>query len=430
MTYNEAIQYLYGLQLFGARPGLENTFALAALAGKPQARLRFIHVAGTNGKGSTCAMLESIYRTAGLKVGLFTSPHLVSFGERIQVNRQPINETDITRLTKQLQDWMQQFPQDSHPTFFEAVTVMALLYFEEQKCDLVIWETGLGGRLDATNIVTPLASVITNIQFDHQAWLGDTLARIASEKAGIIKPNVPVISAVDDPAAFRVLFETARQNHAPFWLITWAQTERPPVSEIRLPFFGEHQRLNAAVAVYAVKAVNPIIPVDDSCIQIGLSSAFWPGRMQLVEKPGGKHYLLDGAHNIAGARALSRAVKSYFAVRTPTLILGILKDKDCTAICHALAPLGTRILLVPVQSHRTEAPAALVTACQTANPAAEVLVCDSLQDGINRASQDEFVIITGSLYLIGEAMELLDLAPNKPANERGLNEWNAVRKTP
>src|SRR5688572_30712400 len=167
MTYPDAIKFLYDLQLFGAKFGLENTFKLAALAGNPQEKLRFIHVAGTNGKGSTCAMLESIYRAAGLRVGLFTSPHLVSFAERIQVNRQVASESDIVRLVAAVQPLLKQFPAAAHPTFFEVVTVMALKYFGEQKCDLVIWETGMGGRLDATNIVTPLASVITNVALDH-----------------------------------------------------------------------------------------------------------------------------------------------------------------------------------------------------------------------------------------------------------------------
>ena len=160
MTYTESIQFLYDLRFFGAKFGLENTLRLAELAGRPQDRLRFIHVAGTNGKGSTCALLESMYRAAGWRVGLYTSPHLVAFGERIQVNRRPISEADVVRLVDELQPFFQTFPAGHHPTFFEAVTVMALKYFAEQACDLVIWETGLGGRLDATNIVTPLASVI------------------------------------------------------------------------------------------------------------------------------------------------------------------------------------------------------------------------------------------------------------------------------
>src|ERR1044071_9287449 len=205
MSYQQAIEYLYSLRLFGAKLGLENTLRLAQLAGNPQDRLRFIHVAGTNGKGSTCAMLESICRQAGLRPGLFTSPHLVTFCERIQVNRGKIPEPEVVRLVAEMKQFITQFPATGHPTFFEVVTVMALKYFADQKSDIVIWETGLGGRLDATNIVTPLASVITNIAYDHQEWLGDTLEKIAFEKAGIIKSGVPVVVGPAASDALKVI---------------------------------------------------------------------------------------------------------------------------------------------------------------------------------------------------------------------------------
>ncbi|MGH7979929.1 MAG: bifunctional folylpolyglutamate synthase/dihydrofolate synthase, partial [Limisphaerales bacterium] len=215
MTYQAAIQYLYGLRLFGAKLGLENTRKLAALAGHPERRLRFIHLAGTNGKGSTCAMLESIYRQAGLRTGLFVSPHLVSFRERIQIGRELISERDVVRWVEKFQALLAEFPDDQHPTFFEVVTVMALDFFAEKRCDLVIWETGLGGRLDATNIVTPLACAITNIALDHQQWLGDTLEKIAFEKAGILKPGIPVATAADEPEALNVIRNVANQKKAP-----------------------------------------------------------------------------------------------------------------------------------------------------------------------------------------------------------------------
>src|SRR5580692_11299543 len=246
-AYAEAIQFLYGLQIFGANFGLEKTLKLAALAGNPQEKLRFIHVAGTNGKGSTCAMLESIYRAAGLRVGLFTSPHLVSFRERIQVNRQLIPENELVRLVEEIQPLLKQFPADNHLTLFEVVTVMALKFFAEQKCDLVIWETGLGGRLDATNIVTPLASVITNIALDHQQWLGDTLEKIAAEKAGIIKPGIPVITAAEPPA-LGVIEAVARAENAPLTKIKPVAI-LPRQSDLiaSLPLAGDHQKLNAAL---------------------------------------------------------------------------------------------------------------------------------------------------------------------------------------
>jgi dihydrofolate synthase/folylpolyglutamate synthase len=449
MTYAEAIQFLYGLRLFGAKFGLENTFKLAALAGNPQDRLRFIHVAGTNGKGSTCAMLESIYRTAGLRAGLFTSPHLVSFRERIQVNRRLISEADVVRLVEELQPWLKQFSADHHPTFFEVVTVMALKFFAEQKCDLVIWETGLGGRLDATNIVNPLASVITNIQFDHQQWLGDTLAKIATEKAGIIKPGVPVITTADEPEALAVIEKTAREKNAPLVKVGQASSLSPSEETKKLetgklpvlPLPGAHQLINAALTLATVETLQGKIPVSAAAIRTGLESVNWPGRLQLVTLPNGQRILLDGAHNVAGAKALREALSGGTLKRelqragsetgAPpklTLILGVLQDKDWPHICKILAPMAARIFTVPVASERTADARELAAACRAANPAAEIAACDSLRRALDRAASDRFVVVTGSLYLVGEALELLGLSP-ATGDERALNEWN-VRPQP
>ncbi|MGB7746153.1 MAG: folylpolyglutamate synthase/dihydrofolate synthase family protein [Verrucomicrobiia bacterium] len=453
MTYSEAIQFLYGLRLFGAKFGLENTFKLAALAGNPQDRLRFIHVAGTNGKGSTCAMLESIYRAAGLRVGLFTSPHLVSFRERIQVNRRLIPEAEVVRLVEELQPLLKQFPADHHPTFFEVVTVMALKFFAEQKCDLTIWETGLGGRLDATNIVTPLASVITNIQFDHQQWLGDTLKKIAAEKAGIIKPGVPVITAADEPEVLAVIEKIAREKNAP--VIKTGQASRlSPSEETKkletgkmpvLPLAGEHQKANAALALATVKMLQNKIRVSDEALRNGLATVNWPGRLQLVHTESGQDFLLDGAHNVASAKALREALSSWsssFSLSNGmlkrglqravpeagapggiTFILGVLQDKDWRHICETLAPMAARIFTVPVASERTADAHELAAACCAANSAAKIAACDSLRRALDRAAGDRFVVVTGSLYLVGEALELLGLSP-ATGEERALNEWS------
>ena len=426
MTYPEAIQFLYSLRWFGAKFGLANTRKLAALAGNPQARLRFIHVAGTNGKGSTCAMLESIYRAAGLRVGLFTSPHLVAFGERIQVNRQLIPEADISRWVAEMQPLLRQFPAEEHPTFFEVVTVMALSYFAARECDLVIWETGLGGRLDATNIVTPLASLITNIQYDHQQYLGETLASIAAEKAGIVKPGVPVITSTNAPAAIQVIAQAAREHRASLTLVTEVDTRHRPLDTIQLPLLGQHQRMNAAVALAAVRTLAQQIPVAEAAMQEGLSRVHWPGRLQLAQLPSGQRVLLDGAHNVNGAEMLAAALKEYFPGVRPTLVLGILRDKDWVHMCDILAPLSGRVLLVPVHSERTAEPHGLADACHRANQSASVTEHPSLAAALTAASGDDFVVIAGSLYLIGEAMELLHLSAVKGANERGLNEWGAV----
>jgi dihydrofolate synthase/folylpolyglutamate synthase len=425
--YPEAIQFLYDLRLFGAKFGLENTFKLAALAGNPQDRLRFIHVAGTNGKGSTCAILESIYRAAGLRTGLFTSPHLVSFRERIQVNRQLISEAEVVRLVGELQPLLKQFPADHHPTFFEVVTVMALKFFAEQKCDLVIWETGLGGQLDATNIVTPLAGVITNIAFDHQQWLGDTLEKIAAEKAGIIKPGLPVLTAADEPKALAVIEKIAREKNAP--LIKVAQASRLSAAETAaLPLMGDHQQLNAALAAATAETLQNKIPVSDAAVRAGLETVQWPGRMQLIQKPGSQKILLDGAHNGAGAKALLSALGKNFPTARQTLILGVLQDKDWPQICRMLAPPVARIFTVPVASERAADARELAAACRAANPAAEIAACDSLRMALDQAANDRFVVVTGSLYLVGEALELLGLSP-ATGGERALNEWS-VRPQP
>ncbi len=425
MTYSDAIEFLYGLRWFGAKLGLDNTFKLAALAGNPQQQLRFIHVAGTNGKGSTCAMLESIYRAAGLRVGLFTSPHLVAFGERIQVDRQNISEGEVSRLVQELQPLLGQFAHEQHPTFFEVVTVMALRYFAARKCDLVIWETGLGGRLDSTNIVTPLASVITNIQYDHQKWLGETLPSIAAEKAGIIKPGVPVITGTAAAEGLAVIQETARKLKAPLTRVLPEALGQPPLDSLRLPLLGQHQRMNAAVALATVRSLAATLPVGEQAVRDGLLRLHWPGRLQLVERPSGQRILLDGAHNIGGAETLVAALREYFPKTKPALVLGILQDKDWSAMCQMLAPLAGHILLVPVHSERTAEPHGLAEVCHRANPQAQVRECPSLEAALSDTAQDAFVVIAGSLYLIGEAMELLDLSPAKANGERGLNEWSA-----
>ena len=433
MTYADAIQFLYGLRLFGAKLGLENTFRLAELAGNPQKALRFVHIAGTNGKGSTCAMLESIYRASGLRVGLFTSPHLISFSERIQVNRKSIPEGDVARLVKEMRILLGQAwgnlnadhaatQAGGHPTFFEVVTVMALRYFAEQRCDLVIWETGLGGRLDATNIVTPLASVITNIAYDHEKWLGADLASIAGEKAGIIKHGVPVVTGAEELQTLDVIRRVARKQAAPITVVS-REEMLPVLDKIQLSLSGEHQRVNAAIAVTTIQVLQPQIAVSEAAIHTGLAKVQWPGRLQIIEKPGQK-ILLDGAHNVAGAQALATAIQEYFPGKKPALILGVLEDKNWEGICKVLAPLASRVFAVPVSSERAADPAELKEACQKANPSAESKLFVSLSEALDAASEEPFVVITGSLYLVGEALQFLQGFSASMHDERALNEWS------
>jgi dihydrofolate synthase / folylpolyglutamate synthase len=410
MTYTDAIRFLYELRVFGAKFGLENALKLAALAGNPQDKLRFIHVAGTNGKGSTCAMLEGIYRAAGLRVGLFTSPHLVSFAERIQVNRRFISELDVVRSVMKIEPM-----------------VMALGHFAGQNCDLVIWETGLGGRLDATNIVTPLASVITNIGIEHSEWLGDTFEKIAREKAGIIKTGLPVITAAKPGEGLEVVTSIAREKCAPLTVVDATGTNRAPLDQLALPLHGPHQRLNAATALATVQALAGQIPVPEEALKKGLATVQWPGRMQRVQTGSGRTILLDGAHNPAGAEALRAALEAEFPDAKPTMIFGVFRDKDSGSMCRSLAPLAGRILLTPVHTDRTEDPVKLVHACRESNPRAVVEVCASLSEALTKSSGDCFLFIAGSLYLVGEAMELLQLVAAPPDDEKRLNEWSGKR---
>jgi dihydrofolate synthase/folylpolyglutamate synthase len=287
----------------------------------------------------------------------------------------------------------------------------------------VIWETGMGGRLDATNIVTPLASVITNVQFDHQQWLGNTFAEIAAEKAGIIKPGVAVITAADVPEALAIIERTAREKNAPLAVVTTDGAQSRRAGALVLPLPGAHQQLNAALAIGTVEALRDKVPVNDETMRTGLETVQWPGRLQLVKANSGQTILLDGAHNAASADALRAALRNYFPNRTPTLVLGVLEDKDWQHMCRTLAPLAGDIFLVPVPNERTAAPEALLEPCRKANPAAQVIACPSLADALKEAANDSFVVVTGSLYLVGEAMELLKIPPVTAMDERGLNEW-------
>ncbi len=427
MTYSDAIQFLYDLRLFGAKFGLENTRKLAALVGKPQDRLRFIHVAGTNGKGSVCAMLESVYRAAGLRTGLFTSPHLVSFAERIQVNRHLIPNEEVVRLVGEIKPLLTQFPDELHPTFFEVVTVMALQYFAEQRCDLVLLETGLGGRLDASNIVTPLASVITNIGREHQQWLGDTFEEIAAEKAGIIKPGVPVITAANPGEGLEVIAATARRHQSLLTVVDDPHTRQAPLDSIRLPLVGHHQLLNAATAIATARQLAGQIPVSDDALRHGLATVYWPGRLQHVQTDSGRVLILDAAHNPAGSEALRLALEEELPNGRPTLVFGVFQDKDWRSMCRQLVPLSGRVVLVPVHSDRSENPAELAPYCREINPNVPITVCASLREAMSQTASESQVVVTGSVYLVGEAMELLRLAPAPPDDERCLNEWTAKR---
>ena len=420
VTYEQTIEYLYGIQLFGIKLGLQNVRALLSLMGNPHQTPplagRFIHIAGTNGKGSVAAMCNAIGQRAGLRVGLYTSPHLVSFCERIQVNNQPIPEMDVVRLVDEMRPLMQQvaeMPDHAHPTFFEAITAMALRYFHECRCELVVWETGMGGRLDATNIVTPLVSVITNVQNDHAAYLGDTIPKIASEKAGVIKPGVPVVTAADG-AALDVIAQAAANERAPLTVVRpgdyqllsddlCSQRMRVCGIECAVPLLGAHQTVNAATAVTAVRLA---LKTPDEIIRRGLARTRWPGRFHVLT--GEPTVVLDGAHNPAAADVLAATLDRHFHERPLTLILGILRDKDREGICRALVPRATQVLTVRVPSERTTSPAELAEICRRTVPGVPVHNANTVAAALEECAEcDGVVLVAGSLYLVGETLALV-----------------------
>lgn len=426
MTYTEAIEFLYGLRWFGAKLGLENPRRLAAMAGHPERQLRFLHVAGTNGKGSVCAFLESVYRHAGYRVGLYTSPHLVRFGERIQINRRPIAESEVARLVEQIQPWLPQFPRDHHPTFFEVVTIMALIHFAEHNCDVVIWETGMGGRLDATNIVTPLASLITNIDYDHQRWLGFTLREIATEKAGILKPGVPALTATDAPEALEVIRARALSLGCPLWIVGPEAAQEPWLQRLALPLPGEHQRRNAALVAATVQVLNHELPVSTQALHDGLTRTWWPGRFQRVPLPQGPELILDGAHNVGAMRAFCATLRAQYPAAHPVFIMGVMADKDLEGILREVVNVAGRVVCVPVRSDRSADPAQLAEIGRRIAPGLLFETYPSLEAALQSVRTEALAVVTGSLYLVGEAIEQLGLAGTPSRDEKDLNTWTTA----
>lgn len=394
--FQENLAWLYSLQRFGIKLGLENAHRLIAdfnlASARPRPRL--IHVAGTNGKGSVCAMIDSICRQAGYRTGLFTSPHLITFRERIRVNGEMISEegaaAGLAELRELIAGW------NPHPTFFEITTALALRHFDAEKLDLIILETGLGGRLDATNAAPADVAVITPIGFDHQKWLGETMAEIAAEKAGIIKPNRPVVSAAQDPEAQKVIVERARECGAPVTFITESYDASP------IALRGKHQKQNASVAVAAIHAAG--LEISHADIARGLSSVEWPVRFQSWDE----RTILDGAHNAAAARVLAETWKENFGEERATLIFAVLNDKDIGAIIEALAPITNEVLLPSIRSERGLSPAELAQRLSLVSPTLHYSITASFEKALKSArARPAPILITGSLHFAGEALALL-----------------------
>lgn len=407
MNYSESVQYLYSLgnEVLTAKLGLDRIGTLLEALGNPHRACRWIHVAGTNGKGSTSAMIEAGLRAAGIRTGLYISPHLIEPTERIQIAGQPVSREQFAGAFERVHETAQRMAAsgalDMHPTYFETVTAMAFVLFAAEKAHTVVLEVGLGGRLDATNVVTPELCVITPIDFDHQMFLGDTIEKIAAEKAGILKPGVPAVFAEQHPEAEAVLRAYARGPYtlSRDWTITDLAMDsrgsrfRLRGVQIACPLAGEHQVENARVAAIALSELG-VSPQ-------GIATAHWPGRLERVsEQP---EILIDGAHNPAGIRALVNYIRRfYWGRRRIWIVYGALRDKAVGEMASILFPLADRLILTAPDNTRAMPPEDI--------PAPTAHVTRSITEAIALlagADPEDVIFITGSLYLVGEARALL-----------------------
>lgn len=390
MTYEESLGWLYSTQQFGIKLGLDNIRRVLKALGDPHEQLSVLHVAGTNGKGSVCAMLEAILRAADYKTGLYTSPHLIDFRERIRVCGNKIPRAAASRGLENLRRLAASW--DHSPTFFEFATALALQHFAESDCEFVALETGMGGRLDATNAVMPVVSVITPIALDHTRWLGKTVTEVAWEKAGIIKPRVPVVSAPQDPAAAEVIVRRAGELGCS---LTFAEAAWDGAE---LGLRGRHQKRNAALAIASLRAAG--LDISDAAIAQGLRDVRWPGRFQMI----GERFVLDGCHNPHAAQQLLLNWRDLFGTEQADMIFGALSDKDYSTMLEILAPISREVLLVPVRSERAAAPEILASACRVPHR-----IFAHAREALE-ASHGK-TLITGSLFLVGEVLELLGSEP-------------------
>lgn len=382
---------------------------LLSALGDPQTKLRCLHIAGTNGKGSVSAFAESVLHAMGIRVGLYTSPHLVDFAERIRIGgvNAPLADIEgaINRVHEATSGWME----EDQPTFFELVTAMSFDLFARARCELVVLETGLGGRLDATNTAPKLACAITPIALDHTDWLGETLEGIAREKAGIFRPGIPAVIAPQQSGVVEALVAAAIETGTPCEWIT------SPLEGMTLGLSGSYQRWNAALALALIRAAG--FDPSPEALEKGLAGVKWPGRFQRIAMEGAE-LVLDGAHNLHAARQLVSTWREEYGERRCRLIFGALTDKDPGMLLAELIPIASEITLVPVASPRSMDPAAL-GASVARHPASEkpvVHIAGSLREALvdnmraSLESPDHFgapVLLTGSLFLVGEALALV-----------------------
>lgn len=416
MAYRESLDYLYGLQKFGIKLGLDNIRALLDRLGHPERAYGVIHVAGSNGKGSVCAYLDRMLREAGLRVGLYTSPHLHSFTERIRVNGVPIEETRVAAYTEELRRVAGELPS----TFFEFTTAMALLHFQRERVDFAVLETGMGGRLDATNAVdSPRVTVITSICRDHAGHLGDDLATIAGEKGGIIKPGVPLVLGRQAPETDRVLRALARERQAPIRdcgnvsgpegddvLLSWHGRDWI-LEGLRPGLLGAHQRENLALALGAAEILaEQGVSLTPTVVRAGIAGTRWPGRLEWWG--GQRRILLDGAHNEGGAAVLADYLR-HLAPGAVRWVVGLKGDKEAAAILSPLLPWVTELYCTSPPVEEAVPPETLARLGRDAERPTRVFAscAEALAAALKEQRPGEIVLVAGSLFLVAAAREYL-----------------------
>jgi dihydrofolate synthase/folylpolyglutamate synthase len=423
---DKALKTLYGLTTMGIKLGLDNTSRLLDHFGNPQLAIPTVHIAGTNGKGSTAAFTESILRASGKKVGLFTSPHLLKFNERIQINRCPISDSELVTLISKVQKAVDRL--NVPVTFFEFCTVMAFLHFHENQTDWNVIEVGMGGRLDATNLCKVEASIITSIGMDHTQYLGNSLEQIAYEKACIIKDFGTVFAHVEDKGALNVVKHVARDRSAKVKLLGKDyQAEFKAVSSggqtmdfsfgkfhmkaVEVPLIGRHQLLNAGLALAACHKLKGI-KTNSTVFQKGLESTRWEGRMEVISRK--PTLVLDSAHNPDGVRSLTQTLREYFSFERCFLVLGLMEDKAVDEMLELFSQFGDRFILVKPNQERAWDPKQLAKQMSVFNKPMDVIpdLSCALETVKKAANSNDLICITGSIFTVAEAKQFLanDLA--------------------
>jgi len=425
-TYTEALDYIYDLTKYGIKLGLKNINYLLYLLGEPHKKLKIIHVAGTNGKGSTCSLISSILQSDGYRVGLYTSPHLIDFTERIKINHKPIDRKKVSELLERIKPYIEKVantPSYGHPTFFEVITSMAFLYFFEEQIDFLVLEVGLGGRLDATNVCEPLISVITHIDYDHMDKLGNSLEEIAREKGGIIKPKGIVISSKQYEEAYKEIKKIADEKNSLVYCTGREVSYEIVKSDINgvifdlkgiynnyknlyTPLLGRHQADNATTAITATEALKIRgVNISEKAIRVGLEKAKWTGRLEIIQN--NPTLILDGAHNPSGIKIVRQALKEIFSYQRLILVLASFADKDYKKMIQIIAPEADLIIATKTMSPRAAPPQVIAKEAAQYIEQNKIIVIENIPQAINCAlsnsKKDDLICITGSLYTVGEA---------------------------